>query len=186
MHKISYQCVDDWFDFVHPKIFARGSISPEAFRLRAGFPKDDPAILHRLLDSMPEPFLLLYVLHTPRGEGAPGDIKAIPYRLKKSKNLLSTYWEYLSRDARFDLWFYSPAINATLVWDRHDLLFAYGPLDNFEAILSEWGCQHGYPVLPSPHTHNYHAGFDISATQLLERYPWKRSPLHQMDDQGEP
>jgi hypothetical protein len=36
-----------------------------------------------------------------------------------------------------NLWIHSPEAGATVVWDRHDLLYAYGPLERIGAVLKE-------------------------------------------------
>jgi hypothetical protein len=50
---------------------------------------------------------------------------------------MAEFAEFLTEDGRHDLWLHSPRTDATLVWDRHDLIYAYGPLEQFRAVPKE-------------------------------------------------
>ena len=71
-----------------------------------------------------------------------------------------------------------------MVWDRHDLLFGYGPLEAFETSLRSLGYTPGQPVVPTPHQHHYRAEFDGLARELLSTLDWERSPLKPSDEQA--
>jgi hypothetical protein len=90
--------------------------------------------------------------------------------------------EFSTHDARHDLWVHSPEAEATLVWDRHNLMYAYGPLEQFRAILKvlQAGQVNGPPY---PHAHMYHADHDDSERKLLRHFQWSRSPLIAGDEQ---
>lgn len=72
---------------------------------------------------------------------------------------------------------------ATIVWDRHDLLYAYGPLEKFTAILREAGFTDGVAAIPSPHVHTYHPEFHQDAAAVMKAFPWSTSPLRPEDEQ---
>jgi hypothetical protein len=59
-------------------------------------------------------------------------------------SFISEYSSYLSSDSRFDVWFYSPSKQATIVWDRHNLVFVYG-LPTAEAEISNYQYTKGHP-----------------------------------------
>jgi hypothetical protein len=72
-----------------------------------------------------------------------------------------------------------------LVYDRHNLIYAYGPLPEFVAILMRQGLTEVQPdsiVVPDPHSHHYHPVFDSDAERLLNSLEWKRSPLPEQDE----
>jgi hypothetical protein len=63
------------------------------------------------------------------------------------------------------------------------LLFAYGPLEKFEAVFRELGFDQGELEVPHPHQHHYRREFDEDADALLEGFDWKKSPLRPEDEQ---
>jgi hypothetical protein len=74
-------------------------------------------------------------------------------------------------------------MQATIVWDRHNLIHAYGPLKDFESILLGLGFSQGAPSMEFNHTHNYHSEFDSSAAAVLGYFAWSRTPLKPADEQ---
>jgi hypothetical protein len=96
---------------------------------------------------------------------------------------MTRFGEYFSADARFDIWAHSPAENATVVWDRHDQAFAYGPIDRFANELRALGFSEGGCEVPVPHQHHYRAEYDAVAKELLSSMEWSHSPLRPEDEQ---
>lgn len=96
---------------------------------------------------------------------------------------MAEFGTYLSSDARFDLWLHSPSENATIVWDRHNQLFAYGPLHRFATELRSLGFAEGQSAVPVPHQHHYRSENDTKATDLISWCSWWRSPLRPEDEQ---
>ena len=70
----------------------------------------------------------------------------------------------------------------TIVYDRHNVLYAYGPLDKFVEVLQANGLKEGKVELPAPHWHGYHPEFDKAQSQVLSRLQWIHSPLRPGDD----
>jgi hypothetical protein len=152
-------------------------------RIVAGVPGGDVEIFIALIDRLAGPFHLLYILHTTRGEAELGRYQST--RIDKAEVLrwLRRFADYLRADGRFDLWAHSPEENATLVWDRHDRLFAYGPLEDFDSALRERGSVEGDASIPSPHEHHYRSVCDGEARALLASRDWSWSPLQPEDEQ---
>jgi hypothetical protein len=96
---------------------------------------------------------------------------------------LQEFAQYLSSDARFDIWAHSPAENATIVWDRHNQVFGYGPLPRFELILKGLGFSQGNVEVPAPHGHHYRAELDAQAASVLQAFEWSHLPLKEEDEQ---
>jgi hypothetical protein len=101
---------------------------------------------------------------------------------------LKRFGAFLTADSRYDLWIRSetdkdsPA-GATLVWDRHNLLYAYGPLDRFAAALTARGFEPGRPSMDFEHIHHYRPRFDEDAAAWREAFDWSWSPLREADYQ---
>jgi hypothetical protein len=183
MHKLAIAAGDGWVPHSHPPIYTTETTAAKTRRLLAGVPGGDVAVLARLSACLAAPFHVLYVLHTPRGEGEPGRYQSPLLRASELEALLSRYAGYFRGDARFDLWVHSPASGGTLVWDRHDLLYGYGPLECYIQALREIGFWAGQPHVPAPHRHFYRKECDADAAQLLSAFSWGYSPLHAEDAQ---
>lgn len=137
----------------------------------------------QLIGSTEPPYTLLYVLHTPRGEGAAGRYVGPDLGRDELKSFILRFRTYLQADARFDLWAYSAADESTVVWDRHNLLFAYGNLDVFANQLRALGFVEGDVTVPSPHQHHYREEFDSDAAAILGALPWQYTELEPEDQQ---
>jgi hypothetical protein len=142
-------------------------------------------LLLKLAAVMPEPYFLLYVLHTPRTEVAPGRYQSPePVSRDQLSSFLRQFRDFLEGDARHDLWIGSSEKSSLLVYDRHQILFAYGPLDSFKSVLIENGLQEANEVrLPDPHVHRYNQEFDLQATDLMKFWSWTQFPLQDSDRQ---
>jgi len=130
------------------------------------------------------PFALLYVLHTPRGATA-GRYQSPPLEALDLQAFFATYGPFIAADARHDLWIRARPDSATLVWERHDLVYAYGPLERFEDVLTRRGFARGQVAVPTPHRHHYHGAWDSAEESLLRSFEWSLSPLHPEDQQSE-
>jgi hypothetical protein len=142
-------------------------------------------LLRKLTAVMAEPYFLLYVLHTPRSEVAPGRYQSPePVSRDQLSSFLRQFGDFLEGDARHDLWIGSPEKTSLLVYDRHQILFAYGALDSFKSVLIENGLRETNEVrLPDPHVHRYNQEFDLQAADLMKFWSWKQFPLQDRDRQ---
>lgn len=182
MYRLAHLVDGEWKAHSHPQAF---DIDPSSERSRiiAGVPAGDPAVVAHMAECLKGPFYLLYVLHTPRGEGSAGRYQSSLLSLADIKQFLVRFNSFLSSDARYDLWLHSPGEDATIVWDRHNRLFAYGPLESFSTKLASLGYSLGQIDVPSPHQHHYRAEFDEDARALLMALDWTFSSLRPEDEQ---
>jgi hypothetical protein len=173
--------------YQHKNIWAREKTSGPN-RLVIAPSSGQVSLLSKLAAVMPEPYFLLYVLHTPRSDVAPGRYQSPePTSFDQLTRFLGKFRDFLEGDARHDLWIGLPDKSSLVVYDRHQILFAYGPHDAFESILNENGLQEMEQVrLPDPHIHRYNQEFDLQAAELLNYWPWKYSPLQPSDYQLKP
>ncbi|SBV50400.1 hypothetical protein XBLMG947_1178 [Xanthomonas bromi] len=177
MYRLGHLKDGQWPAHSHPAIFESTD------RIVAGVPGGDPAIFERLIECMEPPYYLLYVLHTSRGEAEPGRYQTPALQHSDVKAFLTRFGAFLSADARYDLWAHSPTSQATVVWDRHNQLFAYGPLAQFSTTLQAMGFTRGKTVVPTPHAHHYCPELDPLAKELLTIFDWSFSPLRSEDAQ---
>lgn len=183
MYKLGHLQDGKWNEHVHAAEYHLPISAKDIQRVVAGVPRGNPEVFTKLVLALQHPYHLLYVLHTPRGEGQAGRYQSSPIDETELQGFLSEFGRFLAQDARFDLWAHSPSENATVVWDRHNRIFAYGPISRFEQTLLALGFTHGEPGVPAPHAHHYRAEFDLDAGRLLGAFEWSYSPLQAEDEQ---
>ena|SRR5690606_11534101 len=183
MYRLGHLVEEQWVEHSHPAVFRchmSGSGTP---RITAGVPSADPEIVLKLAQCLEEPLFVLYVLHTPRGEAEPGRYQSPDLSFAEVQEFFERFRPFLSGDGRFDLWLYSPSQRATVVWDRHNLLYGYGPIQRYRASLGAEGFVEGELPPLGQHTHHYRAELAPYAKALISHYHWLRSPLRPEDEQ---
>lgn len=183
MHKLSAYIDDREIAYSHPAQYQVETTSSGTRRLVVGVPGGDHLVMLKLLGTLPGPFSALYILHTSRGEGPLGRYQSPTLSHQELATLLNDFGQFLGHDARSDFWVHCFETEATIVWDRHNLIFAYGPLTDYEQALRELGFTSGTPAIPAPHAHHYHSGYDAAAKSLLTAYDWRHSSLRPEDEQ---
>jgi hypothetical protein len=183
VHKLSHLVAETWSPHSHSAVFQDENSSNESRRLIIGVPEGNSLVFKTLVQTLEPPYFVLYVLHTPRGEGAAGRYQSPEISTEQFEYFTACFGDYFSSDARFDVWVHSPNDKATIVWDRHNLMFAYGPVQRYIAELKTLGFSDGSPETPTPHQHHYRAEFDAQANALLHSLSWSYSPLKPEDEQ---
>lgn len=148
-------------------------------------PSDDHiSLMIELSGVMTEPFGLLYVLTVPRGQGRAGRYQCPePVVRQDSIEFLSRFQQFFEGDGRHHVWLKSVSSSDQLVYDKHNVIYAYGQLPAFEKILSQRGMEKVDKVhFPFPHIHNYNSEFDEDERDLLRCWEWKQFPLQDSDD----
>ena len=138
-------------------------------------------VLLKLSELLPEPVALLWVLHVPRATGEAGRHQSPLLTFDEASRLLLDHRALFEHDGRSDIWMHSSSAAATIVLDRHDRLFAYGPLDRFIDALKSLGFVEGHAVIPDPHAHNYHAGYDDLEISFAAAFDWTITDLRPED-----
>jgi hypothetical protein len=167
--------------YVYPNSWAREKTSgPD--RLVIAPSSNQVELILKLASLLAPPFLLLYVLVVPRGGSEPGRYQSEPMGLEKLSSFLRQHSSFFEGDARHNVWIRS-SDNGMLVFDRHNVIYAYGPLERFISALATSGLTEIENIrFPDPHTHHYQAEFDDSERSILEERPWIRSLLLQGDE----
>lgn len=181
MFKLGSLRGDDWVEHSHPPVFKVEEGS--GGKVWATAPGGDPITFERLARCLTPPLMLLYVLHTPRGEGRPGRYQGPPMSGDEFRAFISRFANYLQADGRFDLWVHSEHDAATVVWDRHNLIHAYGRRECMVEALRALGFGAGEPSIDFAHQHHYRPSHDEDARELLACAPWRYSPLEPADEQ---
>jgi hypothetical protein len=147
-------------------------------------PGDAPVgLLRELLALLPEPVWVLYVLITPRSEAAAGRYQsAQAHKREEVLALLDRFEDYFANDGRHNLWLAAPPAGQ-LVLDRHEVIYAYGPMAEIVGRLKE---KHFAEVetirVPVPHSHHFHEEMDGEEREVLGYWEWVESELQETDD----
>lgn len=140
-------------------------------------------LMIRLAKELPEPFGILYVLLVSRNEHEPARYQSpYPCQRDEMEAFLENFREFLERDGRHHIWVMSLPESSTLVYDQHNIIYAYGPLKQFREVLQKEGLERGAVSLPCPHSHNYNPQFDQDEQRLFDHWNWLKSPLMEGDD----
>ena len=141
-------------------------------------------IMVELGKGVPEPFGILYVLVISRLDNELGRYQnPYPSGRGEMEAFLRRFKEYFENDGRHHIWITSVPASSTFVYDRHNVIYAYGPLEQSKKILVDRGLKEGVVRFPSPHSHNYNSQFDDQEREVLQYWEWRRTPLEDSDDQ---
>jgi hypothetical protein len=182
MYKLSAPLDDQEQPYYHPEIYAREETTGPQ-RLVIAPTQHHVQWLRRLSEGWEEGFFLLYVLLHPRSGRQAGRYQSpAPLPREEVERFLMTFGHFLETDGRHHLWLGSTRSEGTLVYDQHNLIYAYGALEGYERRLRE-GAFHEAPVtLPSPHTHHLHATHDAQEEALFAWWSWTWYPLQPEDE----
>lgn len=105
----------------------------EALKLsaREPFALDDATGTVHLASVLAGGCQILYVLHTTRTGAQLGRYESPELDLERLRQFFQEFGKFLSEDSRHDVWLHSHVDDATIVLDRHNLIYAYGPIDAF-------------------------------------------------------
>ncbi|CAN5518720.1 hypothetical protein BH10ACI1_BH10ACI1_23860 [soil metagenome] len=132
---------------------------------------------------LPEPFGILYILTVPRGGNEEGRYQSsAPASRAVMESFLNNFRDFFENDARHHIWIASLPSNAMLVYDKHNVIYAYGEIENFKPILLAKGLTQGDVSFPVPHVHSYNPKFDAEETRILSYAEWKKFPLAENDE----
>ena len=130
-----------------------------------------------------EPFAVLYVLLVPRGGSEAGRYQSPWLNRDELNEMFDRHADFWEQDGRHHVWLHSATDEATLVYDQHNVIFAYGPLDEYVALLEAAGYKEASELdFPAPHGHCFHVEFDEMERELASSPGWTRSPLQDGDE----
>ena len=140
-------------------------------------------LLLTLLKNMREPFWVLYVLVVPRGQGEWGRYQISEPQSKSAVGaFLNEFRDFLEKDGRHNVWIVSESGPEMLIYDRHNVIYGYGPMNSWRVALAAQGLSEASNIrFPSPHSHHYHQNLDAEEVRLLNYWDWHRTALKESD-----
>jgi hypothetical protein len=179
--KFASQQGEQWLPHDFGKVYAHQQTSSSA-RLCIAASFDGTALLRELTLALAEPFLLLYVLAVPRGLSEPGRYQSGELSRVELDAMFEQFGKFWDGDGRHNIWVRS-SDDGMLVYDRHNLIYAYGPLQRFESALRALGYTTTDSLsLDFVHQHSYHEEFDHLERELTTRFADRRSDLREGDE----
>jgi hypothetical protein len=185
-HITQSNAVDQSAPYAYPNVWQRGKTTgPD--RLLIWPSAEHVNLMIDLMGRMPDPFGILYVLLVSRRGNESGRYQSgQPTDRRATEDFLRSFVDYFENDGRHHVWVTSaghgPAANSQLVYDNHNMIFAYGPLDEFVEVLTQRGLAEGGTQVPVPHTHHYSPEYDSEEDRILQQYEWTHFPLKEGND----
>lgn len=152
-------------------------------RLVIGAASKQIQLIIELGRGLPEPFGALYVLLTPRV--APNAGRYVTDALvswAETQAFLWAFRRYFQGDGRHNVWITASPDGlhhgGQLVYDSHNLIYAYGPIASYRRILQQAGFGEAESVtVPFPHSHSFVKEFDSEERRILNYWSWRHLPL---------
>ncbi len=173
---------NDWHPFQYPNLY---SIYQTTGRDRLDIAPREGHIdlMISLLEFLPEPLCLLYVLLVSRTGAKEGRYQSpFPITRAEAISFLSEHRAFFENDARHNIWVLSNEPFQSLIYDRHNILYCYGPIEKYLATLRKRGFKQGDIRIPVPHSHSYNPEFDIEEAAVVNQFQWKHFPLQPEHD----
>jgi hypothetical protein len=171
----------DGLAIVYPNVYERQQTSGPARLVLAPSGSCLP-LVRQLVATLQSPVYLLYILTSPRGPREPGRYASELMSVEEAGAFLLEFGEFLDRDARHHLWIAAPDGSSMIIWDPHQIIYAYGDLDAFTHVAQRLGMSPGPVRVAVPHEHRYHALFNTVEDEIFARIQWHHSPLRPGDD----
>ena len=116
---------------------------------------------------------VMYVLLVERGRNEPGRYRSDPFKSHAElESFMQSFREFFEGDGRHHVWIGSVSGEGLLVYDQHNVIFAYGPLQDFQSVLKRSGYQESEFWFPAPHAHAF-----VSAAQAETADGDKTTPV---------
>jgi hypothetical protein len=154
-------------------------------RLVIGPTADQIALLCELASDFPKhQYYVLYVLVLSHAEREGRYQSPLIESYDDLELFLWTFQTFLEGDGRHHIWIASAISGDLLVYDQHDIVFAYGNIRTLEERLRTMGYREQEFWYPVPHFHAYPPANVRKEQELLEYYEWHWSELQEGDEQN--
>ena len=153
-------------------------------RVVIGPNRDHIKVLDTLSDrwSTPDYFVLYVSLMSHTGKKT-GRYQSPMFNKEDLDLFLYTHREFLEGYGGQHLWVGHPNSGELLVYDHHNLIYAYGNIDSYVQTLEELGFRPGRISIPAPHTHSFDSHYTQLEDDLFGYFDWTWFPLQDGDDE---
>lgn len=173
---------ESWLRHEYPKTYVVQHTNTQE-RLCIAVASAGSKVLRQLASALEAPFFVLYVLVVPRAGSSSGRYQSPELSRDELEKLISRFGDFWDQDGRHSVWLRSIPESATLVYDRHNVLYAYGPLNKYRTLLGNLGFNESPEVeVPMPHQHSYLPEGDVLERELVSLPDWHRTDLRAEDE----
>ncbi|MGR3811012.1 hypothetical protein [Jiulongibacter sp. NS-SX5] len=152
-------------------------------RLKIGAGQDQTMLLGDLLTCLEPPLFVLYVLIIDCDGFKSGRYESPVLQTRNDAlSFLNNFKDYLESDGRHHLWVGTSDGTGQLIYDQHDVIFAYGPIDRFKEHLNKECFKETEFDFPFPHVHNFHSENNKELKRLMNFWDWERYDLEEGDE----
>lgn len=173
---------NEWVDHDYGNVFFRQPMS-SGERLVIGPSAKHIDVMLALAETWgTQQFYVLYVLLVSHSGAELGRYES-PL-IESNENLqvfFNAHENFFESDGRHHVWIGSPANDGLLIYDQHNVLFAYGDLSRYEQVLATRNFSRREFWFPCPHSHSYPATNVQQEEDVLRHFPWRHSPLQEGD-----
>ena len=169
-------------DFQYGNLFAIES-GDGWYRLRIGPNRNHIQLLDRLSERWSTPdYYVLYVSLISHTGKKPGRYQS-PILSKDDLDLfLHTHKDFLENYGGQHLWVGHPENNDLIIYDQHNIIFAYGDIAGYRDVLNAENFREGSFSIPCPHSHSYESSLMPYEDDLFAHFDWVWSELQDGDD----
>ena len=154
----------------------------EEGRIKISADKDQTDLLLNLTDNLNPPYFVLYVLVVSRLSNELGRYQSPLFETKAElAKFLNTFRVYFETDARHHIWIGTTDDSGLLVYDQHNVIYAYGNEAEYITLLEKDDYKNQKFSFPAPHIHYYHQENDIFEQKLIDSFDWDIFPLCETD-----
>lgn len=154
---------------------------PASGRLAIATDGDPLALLLDLTAAWTGPFKVLLVLADAAGDYVPGRYESDWLDRAQMESFFRSHAVVLAGSGSHGVWLASPVEERQIVWDRHEILYAHGALDEVEAALRARGFRQGEVATPAAHAHDSPPELAGATERMLAERGWHRWPLGASD-----
>jgi hypothetical protein len=139
-------------------------------------------LMEALCSNWPDGWYVLYILVVSRTGRKEGRYQSPLFDDFTAVQVFNgTHQTFLEGDGRHHYWIGTPSNAGLLVYDQHNVIFAYGDLDHYKGILRARGFREQEFWFPAPHQHHYHMINDQLEDELFAATDWEFHPLQEQD-----
>ena len=169
-------------EYSHPNIWQREEFKDWA-RLVIGARDGEIPLILDLCREMNGPFGVLYVLTLSlNGHGECRYQNPTPIEFDELHTFSTNFRAFIEQDGRHNFWVMSTSGEGQFIFDKHNMIYAYGDLARYEVHLKSAGFSLGVVGIPSPHAPAYHREFVPTHDELMDYWDWVKFPLKPEDD----
>jgi len=140
-------------------------------------------LILKFVDTLKPPFYILYVLVVSRLDNERGRYQSPLIETKEElTDFLLEYKQFFETDGRHHIWICTLDNSGRLIYDQHNVIFAYGQTEKYINLLEKEGFIEQEFSFPVPHAHAYNESNDRFEESLMNYWEWSTFPLADGDE----